>query len=102
MSHGKTMGIETVFETCLIKFSSIRGKDLKKKIEERGYPLSRAQFYRYAGKLTKSGKLEMINGIWYYKPQKEQKSQLGSAERAMLLDALCGYHEPVYFKKLPE
>ena len=101
MSHGKSMDIETVFETCLMKFSPIRGKDLKKKIEERGYNLSRAQFYRYAQKLVESERLERINGIWYYKPPKEQKQQPGSTERAMLLDALIGYHEPIYFKKLP-
>jgi hypothetical protein len=66
MSHGKSMDIETVFETCLIDFQPIRGTDLFKKIRERGYDLSRAQLYRYARKLKKLGKLEQRNGIWYY------------------------------------
>lgn len=61
------MDAETVLETCLMQFSPIRGRDLRKKLEEKGLKLSRAQFYRYGRKLKKSGKLEQINGVWHYR-----------------------------------
>ncbi|MCW4003695.1 MAG: hypothetical protein NWE95_07275 [Candidatus Bathyarchaeota archaeon] len=58
------MDIETVIETCLMQYSPIRAKDLRLKLEQRGYSVSRSQFYRYGAKLKKAGKLEQVNGIW--------------------------------------
>jgi hypothetical protein len=72
LSHGKSKDIETVFETCLIKYSPIRGKDLRVKLGERGIKLSRSQFYRYAAKFVEYGKLKRINGIYYYQEPREQ------------------------------
>jgi hypothetical protein len=67
------MDIETALETCLIQASPIRGKDLKLKLEQRGYSVSRSQFYRYGEKLKKAGKLEQMNGIWHWKQEKQSK-----------------------------
>lgn len=58
------MDIETALETCLMQYSPIRGKDLKIKLQQRGYSISKAQFYRYGVKLKKARKLEQVNGIW--------------------------------------
>lgn len=67
------MDIETAIETCLVQYSPIRGKDLKLKLEQRGYSVSRSQFYRYSAKLKKAGKLEQINGIWHWRQDVKSK-----------------------------
>jgi hypothetical protein len=81
MPHGKSRDIETVFETCLIENSPIRGKDLWAKLGERGIKLSRSQFYRYAKKLVKSGKLDRINGIYSYQKPQDQTAVKEKAEK---------------------
>jgi hypothetical protein len=50
-----------------MQYSPIRGKDLKLKLEQRGYLVSRSQFYRYGNKLKKARKLEQTNGVWRYR-----------------------------------
>jgi hypothetical protein len=70
------MDIEAAMETCLIQNSPIRGKDLKEKLEKRGYKTSRAQFYRYGAKLKKAGKLEQTNGIWRWLQGTRSKSTI--------------------------
>jgi hypothetical protein len=67
------MDIETAIETCLIQNSPIRAKDLKLKLEQRGYSVSRSQFYRYGAKLKKAGKLEQTNGVWRYRQDVKMK-----------------------------
>jgi hypothetical protein len=67
------MDIETAIETCLIQNSPIRAKDLKLKLEQRGYVVSRSQFYRYGAKLKKAHKLEQTNGIWRYRQDVKPK-----------------------------
>jgi len=67
------MDIETAIETCLIQNSPIRAKDLMLKLEQRGYAVSRSQFYRYGTKLKKTGKLEQTNGIWRYRQEVKNK-----------------------------
>jgi hypothetical protein len=67
------MDIEAAVETCLRQYSPIRGKDLKAKLEQRGYTLSRSQFFRYGVKLKKADKLEQINGIWHWRQDVKSK-----------------------------
>jgi hypothetical protein len=68
------MDVETAFETCLTKFSPVRAATLFEKVREKGCNLSRAQGYRYGRKLKKAGKLEQINGIWYFNNAKKLKT----------------------------
>lgn len=68
------MDIENAIETCLIQNSPIRAKDLKLKLEQRGYSFSRSQFYRYGAKLKKAGRLEQVNGIWRWHQDVKSKS----------------------------
>ncbi len=68
------MDIETVLATCLMQNSPIRGKDLYLKLGEKGYKVSKSQFFRYCKRLVKAGKLARNNGIYYYRqaPQKKE------------------------------
>jgi hypothetical protein len=80
------MDIETAIETCLIQNSPIRAKDLKLKLEQRGYSVSRSQFYRYGAKLKKAGKLEQTNGIWRWCQNMKIKGLWEPAPRDSLLN----------------
>jgi hypothetical protein len=81
MPHGKSMDIETVFETCLINSPVITAKDLFEKVRKRGYSLSRAQGYRYGRKFKKAGKLKQLNGIWYYQDPQDQTAAKEKAKK---------------------
>lgn len=83
MVHGKSRDIETVFETCLIKYSPIRGKELLERLRKRGLKLSRSQFYRYAARVKKSGKLKRVNGIYHYQKPQNQKAVEGKTEKSL-------------------
>jgi len=60
------MDIETALENCLSQYQPVRPKDLMSKLHQRKIKISRSQLYRYANKLSKAGKLDRKNGIWYY------------------------------------
>lgn len=92
------MDIETAIETCLIQNSPIRGKDLMLKLEQRGYAVSRSQFYRYGTKLKKAGKLEQTNGIWRYRQDVKQK---GLWEPAPKIDFLVTQQRGTSIVQLP-
>lgn len=79
MSHGKSMDFETILENCLMKYQPIRPKDLLAKLHEQGKSPSRSQFYRYAKKLEKNGKLQRKNGVWYY-PKKQSPKKNAEEE----------------------
>jgi hypothetical protein len=91
------MDKESAFESCLTQYSPIRGRDLKDKLGERGVRLSDAQFFRYARKMEKAGKLERHDGIYTYSAKKtaevqvkEEPPQAEAFSQAM--QGLAGYN----------
>lgn len=59
--------------------------------------IKRTAVYDFLNSLAVRGKAESRDGLWFSK--QEQKPPV-ETERERLLDALIGYHEPVYFKRL--
>ena len=67
----------------------------------RALGIQRTAAYDLLNSLAARGKAESRDGLWYPKNPVVENKPPGETERERLIDALIGYHEPSYFRKLP-
>jgi predicted ArsR family transcriptional regulator len=97
MTHGKSMEKLNKAYKLLQRFPhGIRAADFAKKLG-----VERTAVYDVLNSLRYQGKAENKDGLWYPRQPSDKNKASEQAERKRLIDALIGYHEPEYFKKLP-
>jgi predicted ArsR family transcriptional regulator len=97
MVHGKSMEKLDKADRLLQQFPrGISAAEFAKKLG-----IHRTAVYDILNSLELRKKAESRDRLWYPKQLSPENKKPEQSERERLIDALIGYHEPSYFRKLP-